>query len=145
MGYAHRFLGDFDAAEAAFRRYIELIPDDPNPYDSYAELLMKTGRFEESIDNYRRALEADEHFIASYSGIAHDQAFLGDGEAARATLETLRGKARNVGEQRAALFWTVVTYVHEGDYDVGPGDLRPTCGRWPRVATTGPRWPATST
>ena len=114
MGYAHRFLGDFDAAEEAFRRYIELIPDDPNPYDSYAELLMKTGRFEESIENYRRALEADDHFIASYSGIAHDQTFLGDGEAARATLETLRGKARNVGEERAALFWT---YVHEGDFE----------------------------
>ena len=83
MGYAHRFLGDFDAAEAAFRRYIELIPDDPNPYDSYAELLMKTGRFEESIENYRRALEADDNFIASYSGIAHNQAFLGEGDAAR--------------------------------------------------------------
>jgi tetratricopeptide (TPR) repeat protein len=117
MGYAHRFLGDYDAAEAAFRRYIELIPDDPNPYDSYAELLMKTGRFEESIENYRRALEADEHFIASYSGIAHNQAFLGQGEAARETLATLRGKARNVGEERASLFWTVLIYVHEGDFE----------------------------
>ena len=117
MGYAHRFLGDFAAAEAAFRRYIELIPDDPNPYDSYAELLMKTGRFEESIQNYRQALEADENFIASYSGIAHNQAFLDRGEAARKTLRTLRGKARNVGEERASLFWTVITYVHEGEYD----------------------------
>lgn len=117
MGYAHRFLGDFEAAEAAFRRYIELIPDDPNPYDSYAELLMKTGRFEESIENYRRALEADPNFIASYSGIAHNQAFLGRGEAARETLADLRDKARNVGEERAALFWTVVTYVHERDYE----------------------------
>ena len=117
MGYAHRFLGDFAAAEAAFRRYIELIPDDPNPYDSYAELLMKTGRFEESIQNYRRALEADENFIASYSGIAHNQAFLGQGAAARETLRTLRGKVRNVGEERASVFWTVITYVHEGDYD----------------------------
>ena len=116
LGYAHRFLADFDAAEAAFRRYIELIPDDPNPYDSYAELLMKTGRFQESIENYRRALQADQNFLPSYAGIAHNQSFLDDGEAARETLATLRAKARNVGEERASLFWTVLTYVHEGDY-----------------------------
>ena len=28
-------------SEKAFEKYIELIPDDPNPYDSYAELLMQ--------------------------------------------------------------------------------------------------------
>jgi tetratricopeptide (TPR) repeat protein len=140
MGYAHRFLGDFGAAEAAFRRYIELIPDDANPYDSYAELLMKTGRFEESIDNYRRALEADENFIASYAGLAHNQSFLGRGEAARATLATLRGKARNVGEERAALFWTVVTYVHEQDYD----SALATCGEMRSLAEDGGDWAAVS-
>ena len=138
MGYAHRFLGDFDAAEAAFRRYIELIPNDANPYDSYAELLMKTGRFEESIDNYRRALEADEHFIASYAGIAHNQAFLGEGEAARATLATLREKARNVGEERASLFWTVLTYVHEGDYEAALA----SCGERRSLAEGGGDWAA---
>jgi tetratricopeptide (TPR) repeat protein len=43
LGYAQRFLENYDAAEAAFMKYIELIPDDPNPYDSYAELLMRPG------------------------------------------------------------------------------------------------------
>ena len=138
LGYAHRFLGDFEAAEAAFRRYIELIPDDPNPYDSYAELLMKTGRFEESIDNYRRALEADEHFIASYSGIAHNQAFLGRGEEARATLTELRDKARTVGEERASLFWTVLTWVHEGDYEAALA----TCEQLRALAEGGDDWAA---
>lgn len=140
MGYAHRFLGDYAAAEAAFRRYIELIPDDPNPYDSYAELLMKTGRFAESIDNYRRALEADENFIASYSGIAHNQTFLGNGEAARATLTNLRGKARNVGEVRASLFWTILTYVHESDYAAALA----TCDEMRGLAEAGEDWAAVS-
>jgi tetratricopeptide (TPR) repeat protein len=137
-GYAHRFLNDYEAAEAAFRRYIELIPDDPNPYDSYAELLMKTGRFEESIENYRKALEANPYFIASYSGIAHNQVFLGDGEAARATLKELRGKARNVGEERASLFWTIVTYVHEGDWEAA----LETCSEMRGLAEAGDDWGA---
>ena len=41
LGYSYRQLGDFDEAEKYFKRYIELIQNDPNPYDSYAELLLK--------------------------------------------------------------------------------------------------------
>ncbi len=116
-GYAHRFLGDLDAAEASFQKYIELIPDDPNPYDSYAELLMKMGRFEESIENYRRALGADQNFVASYVGIANNQMFLGQTEEARATLAELSATARNVGETRQALLWTARSYLHEGNHE----------------------------
>src|SRR6185503_15511079 len=39
MGYAQRFLGQYADAERSIKKYIELITNDPNPYDSYAELL----------------------------------------------------------------------------------------------------------
>jgi len=42
----------------------------PNPYDSYAELLLKTGRFDEAIAQYRKALSIDSKFISSFNGIA---------------------------------------------------------------------------
>src|SRR5882672_5838890 len=77
LGYAYRFMEKYPEAEEAFRRYIQLIPNDPNPYDSYAELLMKTGRFEESIKNYEKALSVDPNFIASYIGIGNDYVFMG--------------------------------------------------------------------
>ena len=44
LGYGQRFLGNYGGAETAYKKYIALIPKDPNPYDSYAELLMKTGQ-----------------------------------------------------------------------------------------------------
>ena len=50
-------------AEAAFKKYIELIPNDPNPYDSYAELLLKMGKFDDSIAQYRKALAIDPNFV----------------------------------------------------------------------------------
>jgi tetratricopeptide (TPR) repeat protein len=43
------------------------------PSYSYAELLMKTGRFEESIKNYEKALAVDPNFVASYIGIGNDR------------------------------------------------------------------------
>ena len=40
IGYSNMAVGKYDEAEAAFKTYIKLIPNNPNPYDSYAELLM---------------------------------------------------------------------------------------------------------
>jgi tetratricopeptide (TPR) repeat protein len=114
LGYSYRFLGRYAEAEQAFKKYIEIIPDDPNPYDSYAELLMKTGRFDESIQNYDKALSFDPRFVASYIGIGNDQIFMGKGEDARKTFGRLAGVARTDGERRLALFWTAVSYIHEG-------------------------------
>jgi tetratricopeptide (TPR) repeat protein len=115
LGYGLRFMDDYAGAEAAFKRYIELIPDEPNPYDSYAELLMKMGRFDESIEQYQRALEQDPNFIASYVGIANNQILLGEYDQARATLARLEAQARTDGERRQACTWASRTYVHEGD------------------------------
>ncbi len=114
LGYALRALGRYDEAEAAFKRYVELIPNEPNPYDSYAELLMKRGRFGESIEQYRKALALDANFVASYIGIANDQIFLGKPAEARDTLAKLAGIARNDGERRQAHRWTAAAFVHQG-------------------------------
>jgi len=117
LGYSYRFLGKFAEAERAFKKYIELIPADPNPYDSYAELLMKMGRFDESIESYKKALSFDRNFIASYIGIGNDSLFIGNGPAARKAYADLTAVARNNGERRQAMFWSALSYVHEGATD----------------------------
>ena len=114
LGYAHRFMAEYPQAEDAFKKYIELIPNDPNPYDSYAELLMKMGRFEDSIAQYEKALAIDANFVPSYIGIANDQMFMGKSTEARKTLAKLQSVARNDGERRQALTWMLATYLHEG-------------------------------
>jgi tetratricopeptide (TPR) repeat protein len=116
-GYAYRFLEKYGEAEAAFKKYVELIPDDPNPYDSYAELLMKMARFDESIAMYNKALAIDANFVASYIGIGNDQIFKGQPAAARETFAKIAKVARNTGERRTARFWTAASYVHEGATD----------------------------
>ncbi len=90
LGYAYRFTDKLADAERTFRKYIELIPTDPNPYDSYAELLMHEGKFDESIASYKKALAIDGHFIASYVGIGNDQMFEGHTADARKTFAAAR-------------------------------------------------------
>jgi len=113
LGYAYRFQGKLPEAAKTFRKYAELLPDDPNPHDSYAELLMRMGRFDESVAEYKKALAIDPYFISAYVGIANDQMLAGKGDEARATLKQMLAKSRTDGEKRQAWFWTAETYLHE--------------------------------
>jgi tetratricopeptide (TPR) repeat protein len=124
LGYAYRFLGRYAEAESTFQRYTELLPNDPNPYDSYAELLMKMGRFDDSIKMYQKALTIDPNFVASYVGIGNDHLAAGRPDEARHAFAKLLGVARNTGERRLAHFWTAASYVHEGKTDKALAELQ---------------------
>jgi tetratricopeptide (TPR) repeat protein len=115
LGYALRSMNDYEGAERAFTTYIQLIPDEPNPYDSYAELLMKMGRFRESIVQYEKALSINPNFANSYIGIGNDLIFLGEPVKARNSFTKLAFIARNDGEKRTAYTWTAISYLHEDD------------------------------
>src|SRR4051812_6250063 len=114
LGYALRQQDNFSEAEQAFKKYIELIPNDPNPYDSYAELLLKMGRFDDSIAQYRKALSIDGHFIASHMGITADLMYSGKAAEALAETEQIAKQARSDGEQINGLFAATSVDVYTG-------------------------------
>lgn len=117
LGYAYRQQGNYADAEQAFKKYIELIPKDPNPYDSYAELLLKMGRFDDSLAQYHKALSIDPHFIPSHFGIAADDMYMGKAEEATAELQRMAEQARNDGELRTAFFGMAVVAADKGKLD----------------------------
>lgn len=115
IGYAQSRLGDFTAAEAAFKQYIVLRPGSPNPYDSYAELLMKMGRYDDSIAQYQKALEKDPRFSSALAGIGHNDVFKGDYTKARQSYQLGFDQAPDVNGKTGSLLWTATSYVHEGN------------------------------
>jgi tetratricopeptide (TPR) repeat protein len=117
LGYAYRQNEAYGDAENAFKKYIELIPNDPNPYDSYAELLLKMGRFDEAITQYNKALSVDSNFVNSHFGIAAALTYEGKAAEAQAELQKMTDKARTDGERRTALFGQTVVAVDNGKYD----------------------------
>lgn len=117
LGYSLRFMDDYAGAEEAFRKYVELIPDEPNPYDSYAELLTEMGRFEESITQYEKALDINANFINSHIGIGNNRMLMGQFDEARAAFSKAESIARNDGERRVAITWTALSHLHQRDYD----------------------------
>lgn len=124
LGYAHQLRGDTAAAEEALRRYVELLPTEANPYDSYAGLLVKVGRFEEAIANYRQALERDPDFFFSRLGIGTCYTLLGRYDEARATFQEAYDRVDTDGQRRRALLGKVVSYLHQEDYDSALAEVR---------------------
>jgi tetratricopeptide (TPR) repeat protein len=114
IGYTRMATGDLPGAEKALRRYVELRPKAPNAHDSLAELLMKMGRFDDSIASYRKALEVDPGFSSSWEGIGNCQALRGRYPEAREAYARGAAAASDLWGKLRARYWRTVSYVHEG-------------------------------
>ncbi len=118
LGYSYRFNDRNAEAEVAFKKYIQLVPYDPNPYDSYAELLLKLGRYEESIAQYEQALKVQSTFQPSYFGIASNLNYLGRHQEARDRIQQFFGIAENDGQRRACFAGMAISAVDEGNFEL---------------------------
>jgi tetratricopeptide (TPR) repeat protein len=122
LGYAYRSMDDLDSARSAFETYVSLIPNEPKPYDSYAELLMEMGEYDASIENYRKALQHDAHFGASYGGISTNHSLKGESDMALAAAKEQLAAARTFAERQAALFQSAVAHLFAGDREAAMAD-----------------------
>lgn len=57
LGYRLMSEGDLDAAEKAFMAQIDEYPNEANPHDSYADLLVEKGEKEKAKKHYQKAIE----------------------------------------------------------------------------------------
>ena len=112
--YAHE--RSFDKAMELMKRYTELLPGEPNPQDSYAEILRMGGKFEDAIAHYRMSLKLDPSFVESELGIADTYALMGEESRARAEY-AIAIKGANSKSQAAN--WSLnaaVSYVRENNF-----------------------------
>jgi tetratricopeptide (TPR) repeat protein len=113
--YCYAKAGDFDKAFADIKHYAELVPNEANPQDSYAELSRMAGRFDDALTHYRMSLKIDPNFHESQLGLGDTYALMGDQPRARAEY----AKAIAVGTPTQKVTWglqSAATYVREGDY-----------------------------
>lgn len=115
-GYAHRFSGDFKRAEEDFKNYIKRLPTDPNPYDSYAELLLATGRYNESIGEYKRALDVRATFLPSRIGVISNLTYLGRHRDAIGAVDDYLKASRNIAERNGGYYQAAAVYVDQDQY-----------------------------
>ncbi|MCL4305199.1 tetratricopeptide repeat protein [bacterium] len=116
LGYEYFAIGNSEVAEKMFKTYAARLPDEPNPCDSYAEFLLRNGRYEEALAWYRKALEIDSGFINSRIGIATILSMLKRTNEARAELAQQKRISTGVSEQLILELAEALTYLYEQDY-----------------------------
>jgi len=112
--YCYAKQGDFDKAFADIKRYTELVPNEANPQDSFAEISRMSGRFQDALTHYRISLKLDPTFHESQLGLGDTYALMGDQPRAREEY----AKAIATGSPVQKVLWSLqlaATYVREGD------------------------------
>ena len=109
LAYAYGFSGNFEKASALMERYIQLQPDQPNPYDTYGEILREAGLYDAALDKYRMAIRVDPTFGSEF-GVADTYAIMGrEAEArdeyAKALMFVISESDRVQYELQSALTW----------------------------------------
>jgi tetratricopeptide (TPR) repeat protein len=95
LGYAYAARGDLRHAEALMQRYVAAMPKDPNPEDSYGDILFKAGRYDEARKHFEAALRKDPSFGPSQHELGDVYAMIGEQDAARNAYEQSAKVAAN--------------------------------------------------
>ena len=111
MGYLYAARGEFTTAFKYFDKYQELAPDEPNPYDSKAEILIRAGRFEEAEILLKNAYTRWPNFPFLAVRLADLYVELGNFTEAKKYLDKVknsdyvRSKKYDYQQDRALFYW----------------------------------------
>ena len=117
LGYAYGYQSQFEKAFSIMERYSAAAPKEPNPHDSYAEVLRMAGEFDRSLLQYRAALKVDPKFYWSQFGTAETYALMGNEERARQEYDRATAMAPSNAERLEFQVQSALTYLREGKPD----------------------------
>jgi tetratricopeptide (TPR) repeat protein len=116
LAYVYARNRQFDKAFAAMDRYVVLLPKEPNPQDSYGELLRMAGNFEGSLQHYRAALKIDPDFVTSQVGLGDTYALMGNQEQARVEYDRAIRYAHIEADRLDYTMQKAMTWVRDGNF-----------------------------
>ncbi len=116
LAYLYARNRQFTKAFVAMDRYVALLPTEPNPQDSYGELLRMAGNFEGSLQHYSAALKIDPDFVTSQVGLGDTYALMGNQEQARVEYDKAIRFAHNEADRLTYGMQKAMTWVRDGKF-----------------------------
>jgi tetratricopeptide (TPR) repeat protein len=118
LGYIYMTQENWVEAEKMFKRQISILPNNPNPYDSYAQLLLRTSRYDDAIANFETAIEKSPAFLNAFSGMGLAYCHKGDFLKARECYQKQFEMAPNASFRIASLENKINSYLFEQNLPV---------------------------
>lgn len=116
LGKIYAATGDFQNAFATMERCVSLVPKEPTPQHSYAEILRRGGNFQAALEHDRTALKLDPGFQPAQLGIGDTYALMGEEDTARKEYATAIRSATDERQRISYSLRSALTYVREGKY-----------------------------
>lgn len=113
LGYSYAAMGDMARAEALMQQYVAVMPADPNPEDSYGDILFKAGRYTEAKEHFEHALKKEPTFGPSQHELGDVFAMLGNQAAARDAYQKSAKVAANPRRNLEYRSSIALSYVRE--------------------------------
>jgi len=117
LGYLYSRERKYDKAIAAMEKYVSLLPDQPNPHDSYGEMLRLSGRFDDALAQYHIALKIDPTFYISQKELGETYAIMGQEERAREEYAKAIHEAPSNGLKAEYMQKSAMTWLREQKFD----------------------------
>ena len=111
LAYCYALSGRPQLAPPLMDQYVAALPNEPNPQDSYGEIMRMLGDYPAALEHYRNALKIDPHFNASQVGVATTYALMGDEARARAQyLVAIKGTKEQSTQIGYRILWAMTYY-----------------------------------
>jgi tetratricopeptide (TPR) repeat protein len=114
VAYGYADTGNFEKAFAAMDRYVALEPDQPNPHDSYGEILRMAGKLDAALEQYRMSIRIDPNF-GSELGVADTYALMGKELEAREEYDRAIVFAPSNADKVQRELQSAVTWIRENN------------------------------
>lgn len=115
LAYCYAHDREFDKAFSAMERYLAALPNEPNPQDSYGEILRQAGHFEQALEHYQAALKINPAFVFSRLGLGDTYALMGNQPQARAEYDKAMEAADNSADRLDYGLQKAITWVRENN------------------------------
>jgi tetratricopeptide (TPR) repeat protein len=111
LAYCYALSGQPQLAPPLMEQYVAALPNEPNPQDSYGEIMRMLGDYPAALEHYRKALQIDPHFNASQVGVASTYALMGDERKARAQyLVAIKGTSERSSQIGYRILYAMTYY-----------------------------------
>lgn len=111
LAYCYAFSGQAQLAPPLMDQYVAALPNEPNPQDSYGEIMRMLGNYPAALEHYQKALQINPHFNPSQVGIASTYALMGDQKRARAAyLVAMKGTKEQSTQLNYKMLWALTYY-----------------------------------
>jgi tetratricopeptide (TPR) repeat protein len=111
LAYCYALSGQPQLAPPLMEQYVAALPNEPNPQDSYGEIMRMLGDYPAALEHYNNALKINPHFNASQVGVASTYALMGEETKARAQyLVAIRGTKEKSTQVNYRILWAITYY-----------------------------------